>query len=80
MKGRSDLTTNILASMAYKAKSRVSTQNALRWLHVDYYVSYSKIRWLLQNVIQYGEKKVLDELAKEWYNSSIGSELSFYWI
>jgi hypothetical protein len=64
-KGGSDLTTNTLASMAYKAKSRVSIQNALRWLHVNSHVSCSKVGWLLQNVMQYGDKEVLDELAKE---------------
>jgi hypothetical protein len=64
-KGGSDLTTNTLASMAYKAKNRISIQNALRWLHVNSHVLCSKVGWLLYNVMQYGEKEVLDELAKE---------------
>ena len=60
-----NLTANTLASMAYKAKNRVSIQNALRWLYVSSHLSCSKIGWLVQNVMHYGEKKVLDELAKE---------------
>ena len=64
-RGGTGLTANTLASMAYKAKSRVSIQNALRWLYVSSHPSCSKIGWLVQNVMQYGEKEVLDELVKK---------------
>jgi hypothetical protein len=60
-----DLATNTLACMAYKAKSRVSIQNALRWLHVGGHASCGKSGWLTQNVVEYGDKDVLDELSKE---------------
>jgi hypothetical protein len=60
-----DLTTNTLACMAYKAKSRISIQNALRWLHVDGHASCGKSGWLTQNVVEYGNKDMLDELSKD---------------
>jgi hypothetical protein len=65
LRGRADLTTNTLACMAYKAKSRVSIQNAFRWLHVSGHASSGKSGWLTQNVVEYGDKDVLDELSKE---------------
>jgi hypothetical protein len=64
-RGGMDLTTNTLTCMAYKAKSRVSIQNAFRWLHVDGHASSGKSGWLTQNVMEYGIKDVLDELSKE---------------
>jgi hypothetical protein len=60
-----DLITNTLACMAYKTKSRVSSQNAFRWSHVDGYASSGKPGWLIQNVVEYGNKDVLYELSKE---------------
>jgi hypothetical protein len=45
-RGGTDLSTNTLVYMAYKAKSRVSIQNALRWLHVDGHASCGKSGWL----------------------------------
>jgi hypothetical protein len=50
-RGGTDLTSNTLASMAYKANSRVSIQNALRWLQVNRRASLNKSGWLTQNVL-----------------------------
>jgi hypothetical protein len=51
--------------MVHKAKSRVNIQNALRWLHVDGHASCGKSDWLTHNIVEYGNKDVLDELSKE---------------
>jgi hypothetical protein len=51
--------------MAYKAKSRVSIQNDLRWLQVNGHAFSNKAGWLTQNVMQYGKREVLDKLAQE---------------
>jgi hypothetical protein len=46
-RGGIDLITNTLACMAYKAKNRISIQNALRWLYVDGHISSRKSGWLI---------------------------------
>lgn len=64
-KGRIHLTTNILVYVAYKAKNRVKIQNALRQLYASTHASCNKFGWLTQNIVEYEDKEVLDELTKD---------------
>jgi uncharacterized membrane protein YfhO len=64
-KKQTDLITNTLTSIIYKAKSRVSIQNVLCWLHVNTSALCSKLKWLTQNIMRHEEKAVLNKSAKE---------------
>jgi hypothetical protein len=63
-RGAKNSIPDTLASMAHLAKQRVGLQNALRWLHVNDGNRCSRVGWLTQDVMQYGNREVLNALVK----------------